>query len=175
MGRGLAAGFVPVPPRGHPLLPRKNDQELKVFAVHRGEILKTKFMEPRERALMRWQTRRIFRASMRSSAETEPSAPTLRFAWKHFGLYRRNFGSIFRTTTTSGLQRAAESAERSNLGRRLIAANSPALARVQPGTADLTSGSRERRCRPRRDVRHQRVGDAASISRRFFLRSMPQR
>src|SRR4029077_12828209 len=45
----------------------------------------------------------VFRASMRSSAETEPSAPTARFAWKYFGLHRRNFGSIFRTTTTSGL------------------------------------------------------------------------
>jgi len=80
MGRGLAAGFVPVPPRAHLLRPRKNGQELKVFALHRGEILKTQFMEPREQALMRWQTRRVFRASMRSSAETEPSAPTLWFA-----------------------------------------------------------------------------------------------
>jgi antitoxin HigA-1 len=55
-----------------------------VFAVHRGEILKTKFMEPREWALMRRQTRWVFRASMRSSAEAEPSAPTLRFAWEVF-------------------------------------------------------------------------------------------
>jgi hypothetical protein len=31
---------------------------------------------------MRWQTRWVFRASMRSSAETEPPAPTLRFAWE---------------------------------------------------------------------------------------------
>jgi plasmid maintenance system antidote protein VapI len=46
---------------------------------------------------------------------------------------------------------------------------------VQPGTAGPTSGSREQRCPARGDIRHQRVGGAASISRRFFLRSMPQR
>jgi hypothetical protein len=28
MGRGLAAGLVPVPLRGHPLLSKKNGQEL---------------------------------------------------------------------------------------------------------------------------------------------------
>jgi len=33
---------------------------------------------------MHWQTRWVFRASMTSSAETEPSAPTLRFAWEVF-------------------------------------------------------------------------------------------
>jgi len=64
MGRGLAAGFVPLPLRGHPLLPKRSclrreivdnvkngailSRSKTVFALHRGEILKTEFMEPRE-------------------------------------------------------------------------------------------------------------------------------
>jgi hypothetical protein len=146
----------------------------KVFAVHGGEILKTKFMEPREWALMRWQTRWVFRASMRSSAETEPSAPTL----GSLGSIPASIGAIL-AQSSERLRpqtcRGQRNRQKENLGRRLIAANSPASLECSLGRADPTSGSRERRCRPRRDIRHQRVGDAASISRRFFLRSMPQR
>jgi len=56
-------------------------------------------MEPLEGALMRWQRRWVFQPSMRSSAETEPSQPTLPFAWGVFGLHRRNFGERLRSQT----------------------------------------------------------------------------
>jgi hypothetical protein len=76
---------------------------------------------------MRWQRRWVFRASMRSSAETEPSQPTLPFAWGVFGPHRRNFGERLRSQTCRG-QRNRQQDQTSEGG--FIAANSPALARV---------------------------------------------
>ena len=88
----------------------------KVFAVHPGEILKTEFMEPPgvsayalAKALGFPGIYEVIPGDRAISAD-----PAVRLG-KYFGLHRRTFGSTFRTTTTSGLQRAAESAERSNL------------------------------------------------------------
>jgi plasmid maintenance system antidote protein VapI len=84
-----------------------------VFALRRGEILKTEFMPGV--TLRRWFSG-IFEVIREDRAISANTAVRL---GKHFGLHPRNLGSIFRTTTISDLQRAA-----------VIAANSPALARA---------------------------------------------
>ena len=62
---------------------------------------------------MRWQTRRVFRASMRSSAETEPSAPTLRVRLEVFRLAPAQFWLNLQNDYDLGL------AEGSGIGRKI--------------------------------------------------------
>jgi hypothetical protein len=69
----------------------------RVFAVHPGEILKTEFMEPM--GVSAYQLAKAL-ASVKSSAAIGLSVPTLPFAWESILVCRRNFGSIFRMTTT---------------------------------------------------------------------------
>jgi plasmid maintenance system antidote protein VapI len=52
----------------------------KVFVVHPGEILKTEFMEPMGVSAYELAKALNFPASMKSSGETGPSAPTRPFA-----------------------------------------------------------------------------------------------
>src|SRR3974390_433638 len=74
---------------------------------------------------MNWRRPSVFRAFMRSSGETAPSAPTPPFDWESTSACPLSFGSICRTTTTSESLREAGSVTRSSRAKLITVPHLP--------------------------------------------------